>query len=74
MDDGNMMIKAVMHEAEEGGYWASVPSLPGIYTQGETVEELTANLREAIELYLSDDTRVNTDIVGDAGQMLEIAV
>lgn len=51
-----MKLKVVVHDAEEGGYWAKVPSLPGLYTQGETMEELEANLREAVELYLSDDT------------------
>lgn len=51
-----MKLKVVVHDAQEGGYWAKVPSLPGLYTQGETMEELEANLREAVELYLSDDT------------------
>ena len=45
----NRSIKAVIHRAEEGGYWAEVPSLPGCATQGETEEEIAANLREAIE-------------------------
>jgi len=40
-----MKLKVVVHEAEEGGYWAEVPSLPGCTTQGETFEELLANLR-----------------------------
>ena len=44
-----MKIKAVIHEAEEGGYWAEVPAIPGCATQGDTIEELLANLREAIE-------------------------
>jgi predicted RNase H-like HicB family nuclease len=43
-----MFFKAVIHDAEEGGYWAEVPALPGCMTQGETLEELHANLREAI--------------------------
>ncbi len=50
-----MKIKAVVHEAEEGGYWAEVPAIPGCATQGETLDELTANLREAIEACLSVD-------------------
>jgi predicted RNase H-like HicB family nuclease len=49
-----MKIKAVIHEAAEGGYWAKLPSLPGLYTQAETLDELEANPREAIALYLSD--------------------
>ena len=47
-----MTIKAIIHEAEEGGYWAEVPALPGCVTQGETMDEIRANLREAIEGWL----------------------
>lgn len=45
----SMRVKVVVHEAEEGGYWAEVPSIPGCATQGETFEELLANLYEAVE-------------------------
>ena len=38
----------VIHEEPEGGFWAEVPALPGCYSQGETVEELKQNIREAI--------------------------
>ena len=38
----------VIHEEPEGGYRAEVPALPGCYSQGETMEELRANLNEAI--------------------------
>lgn len=48
-------IKVVVHEAEEGGYWAEVPSIPGCATQGETFEELLQNLYEAVEACLSVD-------------------
>lgn len=48
-----MTLKAIVHKAEEGGYWAEVPSLPGCLTQAETRDELKANLREAIELWFS---------------------
>lgn len=48
-----MKIKALIHEAEEGGFWAEVPALPGCATEGETMEEVLANLQEAIEGYLS---------------------
>jgi len=50
-----MKIKVVIHEAEEGGYWAEVPAIPGCATQGETLEELLQNLYEAIEGCLSVD-------------------
>jgi predicted RNase H-like HicB family nuclease len=50
-----MKVKIVVHEAEEGGYWAEVPALPGCATEGETMDELMSNLREAIEGCLSID-------------------
>jgi predicted RNase H-like HicB family nuclease len=46
-------IKAVVHEAEEGGFWGEVPAIPGCASQGETLEELLRNLHEAIEGCLS---------------------
>ncbi len=48
----SMTLKAIVHDAEEGGFWAEVPALPGCFTQGETFAELEANLREAIEGWL----------------------
>ena len=50
-----MKIKAVIHDAEEGGFWTKVPAIPGCATQGETMEELLVNLREAIEGCLAVD-------------------
>ncbi len=44
-----MKIHAIVHKAEEGGFWAEVPSIPGCATQGETMEDLRLNLLEAIE-------------------------
>lgn len=48
----SVTLKAIIHEAEEGGYWAEVPALPGCFTEGETLSELEANLREAIQGWL----------------------
>ena len=48
-----MKLKVVVHEAEEGGFWGEVPALPGCASQGETMDELMANLREAIEAWLA---------------------
>jgi predicted RNase H-like HicB family nuclease len=48
-----MKIHDIVHKAEEGGFWAEVPSIPGCATQGETMEELRSNLREAIKGCLS---------------------
>ena len=48
-----MKLKVVVHQAEEGGYWAEVPSIPGCATQGESFEDLLTNLYEAVEGCLS---------------------
>ena len=50
-----MKLKVIIHEAEEGGLWAEVPSIPGCATQGETFEELLQNLYEAVEGCLAVD-------------------
>lgn len=42
-----MTFKVVIHPEAVGGYWGEVPALPGCYSQGETMEELLTNLREA---------------------------
>lgn len=47
-----MKIKAIIHPAEEGGYWAEVPALPGCITEGDTMEEVLTNLKDAIEGWL----------------------
>ena len=46
-----MTIKAIVHEAEEGGFWAEVPALPGCVTQGESEDEIRTNLLVAVELW-----------------------
>jgi predicted RNase H-like HicB family nuclease len=47
-----MKLKVLVHEAEEGGYWAEVPALPGCFSEGDTLPEMLANIREAIDCYL----------------------
>lgn len=63
----------VIHEAPEGGFWAEVPALPGCYSQGESVEELMANIREAIagvrEVMKAQGARPEANI-----QILDVAV
>jgi predicted RNase H-like HicB family nuclease len=67
-----MKIKAIIHEEETGGYWAEVPAIPGCATQGDTMDELLANLREAIEGCLSVD--VEAPAPGGKERILDIAV
>jgi len=45
-------LRVLIHAADEGGFWAEVPALPGCVSQGETVDELRASVREAIEGWL----------------------
>ena len=60
-----MKLKVIVHEAEEGGYWAEVPAMPGCATQGRTFDELLSNVHEAVEgclsVEVSDTSLANTD-------------
>ncbi len=67
-----MKLKVVIHEAEEGGYWAQVPSIPGCATQGETIEELIENLYDAVEGCLAIDMeQIHLD---HGAKVMELAV
>ena len=67
-----MKLKIVVHPAEEGGFWAEVPAIQGCATQGDTLEELLANLKEAVEACLSVDLEQIT--LSENDKVLEIAV
>ena len=67
-----MKLKVVIHQAEEGGFWAEVLAIPSCATQGDTFEELLQNIYEAVEGCLSiDDEDIQLDT---NAQILEIAV
>jgi predicted RNase H-like HicB family nuclease len=67
-----MKIKVIVHPAEEGGFWAEVPSIPGCATQGGTMDELMVNLHDAIEGCLSVDVEAPTE--DPSSSVLEIAL
>ncbi|ELR97986.1 type II toxin-antitoxin system HicB family antitoxin [Gloeocapsa sp. PCC 73106] len=67
-----MRLKVVIHKAEEGGYWAEVPAIPGCATQGDTFEELLHNIYEAVEGCLAVDLEAIE--IDDDTQIMEIAV
>ena len=67
-----MKIHAIVHKAEEGGFWAEVPSIPGCATQAETMDELRTNLRDAIEGCLS--VPVQTPAMQLDDQVIELAL
>jgi predicted RNase H-like HicB family nuclease len=63
----------VIHEDPESGFWAEVPALPGCYSQGETINELMVNVREAItgvlEVMKEHNQRPETNV-----RILDVAV
>ena len=67
-----MKLKVIVHEAEEGGYWAEVPSVPGCATQGETFDELLSNIYDAVEGCLSVD--IQEISISEKDKIMEIAV
>ena len=67
-----MKLKVIVHEAEEGGYRAEVPSIPGCATQGESFDELLSNIYEAVEGCLSVD--VQDIAISERDKVMEIAV
>jgi len=67
-----MKLKVIVHEAEEGGYWAEVPSILGCATQGDSFDELLTNLYEAVEGCLSVDIQ-DVSLSGN-DKIMEIAV
>jgi predicted RNase H-like HicB family nuclease len=70
-----MQVKIVVHEAEEGGFWAEVPALPGCVSQGETMEELLANVREAIQAWLDAEPAAEAgDDYVERGRVVELSL
>lgn len=67
-----MKLKVIIHPAEEGGYWAEVPALPGCVTQGETLDELMDNVRDAAEGWLAVAAEQSQAGVGAQVQEIEL--
>jgi predicted RNase H-like HicB family nuclease len=67
-----MNIKAIIHPAEEGGYWAEVPALPGCITERDSMGEVVANLKDAIECWL--DVANSRNRIAPTDRVVEIAV
>jgi predicted RNase H-like HicB family nuclease len=67
-----VLLSTSIHEAEEGGFWAEVPAIPGCATQGDTIEELISNISEAVEACLS--IGINEVELTAKDRVMEIAV
>jgi predicted RNase H-like HicB family nuclease len=61
--------RVLLKKEPEGGYTATVPSLPGCITYGESIEEATNMVKEAIELYLESLKDHNEEIPNDEGTL-----
>ena len=57
-----MRFDIVLHK-EDNGYWAEVPALKGCYTQGETIDEIKENIKEAINAWFSVDLPQGDEVI-----------
>jgi predicted RNase H-like HicB family nuclease len=65
-----MKFRVLVHTAEEGGYWAEVPALPGCVSEGDTLEEVLSNIREAAEGWIEvASERIDAD---EQAQVVEV--
>jgi len=64
------LVTVIYEPAQEGGYVAYAPSLPGCNTQGDTLEEAKKNITEAVELYLKEITESKQDEQPDSSPLI----
>ena len=67
-----MNIKAIIHPAEEGGYWAEVSALPRCITEGDSMEEVMVNLKDTIEGWI--DVANSRKVIESTDRVVEIAI
>ena len=65
-----MQYTVLIHRAEEGGYWAEIPALPGCFTQGETIEDTLKNAEEAIELHVEGLKEEGQEVPAEDGLVI----
>ncbi len=69
-----MKLQVIVHKEPDGGFWAEVPALPGCATQGDTMAELKANLREAITACLAARAARAAAACPEDADLIEVAV
>jgi predicted RNase H-like HicB family nuclease len=67
-----MKLKVLIHAEADGGFWATVPALPGCVTEADSREELMANLRDAIEGWL--DAAAEDNLAEQGAECAEVEV
>ena len=73
MEENRVKYKVVIHKAEEGGYWAEVPAVPGCFSEGETPDEAMENIREALAGCLDALSSMGKQVTEDV-EVREVAV
>jgi predicted RNase H-like HicB family nuclease len=68
----DMKFTAVFEEAEEGGYIAYLEEMPGVNTQGETLEEAKENLQEAFKLVVETQRSLQNEEIGNRSVIKEV--
>jgi len=66
-----MKLKVIIHTAEEGGFWAEVPSIPGCVSQADSFEDLLPHIYEAVEGCLSVD--IDSVDITPSDKIMELA-
>ena len=65
-----MKLKVLVHPADEGGYWAEGPALPGCVSEEETPAEVLANIREAAEGWI--EVAAERTVADPSAQVVEV--
>ncbi len=63
-----MRYTVVLEQEADGGFVATVPTLPGCVSQGDNRGQALANIREAIELYVEDCRDAGEPVPMEAGK------
>lgn len=70
-----MSYTVILEQEPDGEFVALVPALPGCVSQGATRQEVMANIREAIELYVEDCIAAGDPVPSEAGkEFVEVQV
>ncbi len=67
-----LRLTVVLHSAEEGGFWAEVPALRGCVSEGDTLDEVVANVREAAQAWLEAAAELNPPESDPAAIVMEL--
>jgi predicted RNase H-like HicB family nuclease len=69
-----MKFKVILEDAEEGGYTASCPALPGCHSQGDTIEQAIDNIKEAIVGCLESLNEEKAKAFSSQAKVVEVTV